>query len=118
MTSRQQWLLWISTTLREAAWAPLSVFGFYLLGVLRKHIRFLLRHSHGARLAGHNSGFIAWSIGRAGLVSILSEALIERPTNKVYSPLQVCPLIHRAIPRRYLSLKNTGLLTLRDPILC
>jgi len=33
MTNRQQWMNWISATLREAAWAPLSVFVSYLLGL-------------------------------------------------------------------------------------
>jgi hypothetical protein len=33
MISRQQWINWIFATLREAAWAPLSVFGFYLLAL-------------------------------------------------------------------------------------
>jgi len=33
MTNRQQWMNWISATLREAAWAPLSIFGSYLLGL-------------------------------------------------------------------------------------
>ncbi|HEX9384766.1 MAG TPA: hypothetical protein VF918_00465 [Anaerolineales bacterium] len=33
MTSRPQWSDWISATLREAAWAPLSIFGSYLLGL-------------------------------------------------------------------------------------
>ncbi len=30
--NRQQFTTWILDTLREAAWAPLGVFGFYLLG--------------------------------------------------------------------------------------
>jgi hypothetical protein len=33
MTSRPQWNGWIFATLREAAWAPLSVFIAYLLGL-------------------------------------------------------------------------------------
>jgi ABC-type Mn2+/Zn2+ transport system permease subunit len=33
MTNKQQLITWITHTLREAAWAPLSVFGFYLLGL-------------------------------------------------------------------------------------
>jgi len=33
MTSRPQWNDWIFATLREAAWAPLSVFVSYLLGL-------------------------------------------------------------------------------------
>jgi hypothetical protein len=33
MISRQQWIDWILVTLREAAWAPLSVFGSYLLAL-------------------------------------------------------------------------------------
>lgn len=32
-TFRQQAIPWIAATLREAAWAPLSVFGFYLVGL-------------------------------------------------------------------------------------
>jgi hypothetical protein len=31
MANRQAWLEWIATTLREAAWAPLSVFLAYLI---------------------------------------------------------------------------------------
>jgi len=31
--NKQQFLNWVVATLREAAWAPLSVFGFYLLGL-------------------------------------------------------------------------------------
>jgi len=33
MLSRQQWIDWIFTTLREAAWAPLSILGSYLLAL-------------------------------------------------------------------------------------
>jgi hypothetical protein len=33
MTNKQQLAAWITDTLREAAWAPLSVFGSYLLGL-------------------------------------------------------------------------------------
>ena len=33
MISRQLWIDWIFATLREAAWAPLSVFIAYLLGL-------------------------------------------------------------------------------------
>jgi hypothetical protein len=33
MTNKQQLFTWIIRTLREAAWAPLSVFGFYILGL-------------------------------------------------------------------------------------
>jgi hypothetical protein len=33
MTNRQQLITWITATLRESAWAPLSVFGSYLLGL-------------------------------------------------------------------------------------
>jgi len=33
MTDRRQWTDWVSVTLREAAWAPLGVFGLYLLGL-------------------------------------------------------------------------------------
>lgn len=33
MTSRQQWSDWIFATLREAAWAPLSIFVAYLVGL-------------------------------------------------------------------------------------
>ena len=32
MTNQNKWLEWIVNTLREAAWAPLGVFLFYLLG--------------------------------------------------------------------------------------
>lgn len=32
-TSKQQLTQWISATLKESAWAPLSVIGFYLLGL-------------------------------------------------------------------------------------
>ena len=31
--NKQQFLNWVAATLREAAWAPLSVFGFYVLGL-------------------------------------------------------------------------------------
>ncbi|HUG34578.1 MAG TPA: hypothetical protein VMJ90_07400, partial [Anaerolineales bacterium] len=31
--NRKQILEWIANTLRESAWAPLGVFGFYLIGV-------------------------------------------------------------------------------------
>ena len=33
MLSRPQWIQWLVATLREAAWAPLSVFGSYLLAL-------------------------------------------------------------------------------------
>ena len=33
-TTKQQFSQWISATLRESAWAPLSVFGFYLIGLV------------------------------------------------------------------------------------
>ena len=33
MTNRQQLITWIFATLREASWAPLSVFGFYVIGL-------------------------------------------------------------------------------------
>jgi hypothetical protein len=33
MTDRQPWIGWIVRTLREAAWAPLAVFSFYLLAL-------------------------------------------------------------------------------------
>ena len=33
MINRQQLIDWIFATLRESAWAPLSVFGFYILGL-------------------------------------------------------------------------------------
>jgi len=33
MTNRQQLITWIFATLREAAWAPLIVFGFYIIGL-------------------------------------------------------------------------------------
>lgn len=33
VTSKQQWITWIVSTLREAAWAPLSVFGLYWVGL-------------------------------------------------------------------------------------
>src|SRR5215207_6473772 len=33
MTIKQQVIDWILVTFRESAWAPLSVFGFYLLGL-------------------------------------------------------------------------------------
>jgi hypothetical protein len=33
MINRQQLIDWIFATLRESAWAPLSVFGFYVLGL-------------------------------------------------------------------------------------
>jgi hypothetical protein len=33
MTNKQQFITWITDTLRAAAWAPLSVFGSYLLGL-------------------------------------------------------------------------------------
>jgi hypothetical protein len=32
-TIRQQLIQWITATFRESAWAPLSVFGFYLFGL-------------------------------------------------------------------------------------
>jgi hypothetical protein len=34
MIKTQQWSNWILATLREAAWAPLSVFGFYWVGLM------------------------------------------------------------------------------------
>ncbi|HEY3474273.1 MAG TPA: hypothetical protein VGK56_06650 [Anaerolineales bacterium] len=33
MTDTQPWMEWLMNTLREAAWAPLAVFLFYLLGL-------------------------------------------------------------------------------------
>ena len=33
MTNRQQLITWIFATLREAGWAPLSVFVFYVIGI-------------------------------------------------------------------------------------
>jgi hypothetical protein len=33
MTNRSQWIDWVFATLREAAWAPLSIFVSYLLGL-------------------------------------------------------------------------------------
>jgi hypothetical protein len=33
MHNRQQLIHWITITLRESAWAPLSIFGFYLIGL-------------------------------------------------------------------------------------
>ena len=33
MPNKQQLVTWIGSTLREAAWAPLSVLGFYALGL-------------------------------------------------------------------------------------
>ncbi len=33
MTDKQKYFNWIFTTLRESAWAPLSIFLFYLLGL-------------------------------------------------------------------------------------
>ena len=33
-TSKQQWIQWGFTTLREAAWAPLCVYGVYLIGIV------------------------------------------------------------------------------------
>src|SRR5215208_7171024 len=33
MIHRQQWTHWLSQTLREAAWGPLSIFGIYLMGL-------------------------------------------------------------------------------------
>ena len=33
MIGRKQFIEWFTTTLREAAWAPLGVFGFYLIGL-------------------------------------------------------------------------------------
>ena len=33
MNNRQQLIHWISITLRESAWAPSSIFGFYLIGL-------------------------------------------------------------------------------------
>lgn len=34
MDNRQKTINWIVATLREAAWAPLGVFGFYLIGLV------------------------------------------------------------------------------------
>jgi len=34
MNPRKQLFDWIAVTLREAAWAPASVFGFYLMGLM------------------------------------------------------------------------------------
>jgi hypothetical protein len=34
MGSKQNFLHWLGTTLREGAWAPVSVFGFYLVGLV------------------------------------------------------------------------------------
>jgi len=34
MTGKKQIFEWITITLREAAWAPLAVFGFYLFGLV------------------------------------------------------------------------------------
>jgi|SRR5215212_9386084 len=34
MTNRQQQIDWISATLYEAAWGPLTVFGIYLIGLV------------------------------------------------------------------------------------
>jgi hypothetical protein len=33
MTHKQQFVSWAVATLRESAWAPLSIFGFYLFGL-------------------------------------------------------------------------------------
>ena len=33
ITNKHELVNWISVTLREAAWAPLSVFGFYVIGL-------------------------------------------------------------------------------------
>ncbi|SRR6266498_1274781 len=33
MTNKQQFVSWAVATLRESAWAPLSIFGFYLFGL-------------------------------------------------------------------------------------
>jgi len=33
MKNKQPWIAWILATLREAAWAPLSVVGFYAVGL-------------------------------------------------------------------------------------
>jgi len=33
MNNRQQLISWIIATLRESVWAPLSIFGFYLIGL-------------------------------------------------------------------------------------
>lgn len=33
MNNKQQLINWILLTFREAAWAPLSIFGFYLIGL-------------------------------------------------------------------------------------
>lgn len=34
MTNKKQFVDWFIATLREAAWAPLGVFGFYLVGLV------------------------------------------------------------------------------------
>src|SRR5512145_85878 len=33
MPNKQQWITWVGATLRESAWAPLSVVAVYLLGL-------------------------------------------------------------------------------------
>ena len=33
MNNKQQLVIWALATLRESAWAPLSIFGFYLIGL-------------------------------------------------------------------------------------
>jgi len=33
MKNKQQWIDWILVTLREAAWAPLCIVGFYIFGL-------------------------------------------------------------------------------------
>lgn len=33
MNTKQNFFTWVSSTLREGAWAPLAVFGFYLVGL-------------------------------------------------------------------------------------
>lgn len=34
LTNKQHWITWIVMTLREAAWAPISVFGLYWVGLI------------------------------------------------------------------------------------
>ena len=34
MTGKKQFIDWIATTLRKSGWAPLAVFGFYLVGLV------------------------------------------------------------------------------------
>jgi hypothetical protein len=40
MTNRQPWMDWISATLYEAGWGPLTVFGIYLTGLAFQVFRF------------------------------------------------------------------------------